>query len=522
MKVAFNKINLVWRKRAIAATGIVGVMGVVLLTGRGYETWRANQQTLQAAAASHTAFNSVKSAYIAQDYEVSERVWLGNDGLPSSEKMSDRLTFKRRPDALLMPRIDAALTQLGRVNPDHLMGCDVRFYHIMDADLQDRLRKGRARDDKARQPRPEAQVRAAPVKTDGGDAKAEMFELARVIQTGSRNDMSAHSIAAVTTRLTGSPLSLEQLLELAATEQRVVDAELAQLEADIIAQGTAKSLDEFAAQPDLYAVTDNDILAAYEPLGALLRQSLQNRFYAYDVPPAKTVIVTKPHGMRARGAYMARDQRVILFHDRARFDLKSLGFLAVHEDFPGHHFDHELRPLAGVCPDEPARTFSVEAWSTYAEYLADDAGFFDDPVRRLGWLDYRLIRVARINMDARQLQGVTSKDALRDIWARALPPRLHDLFDQEYERVFTSKRRLKRFRHQHLGYLLGSHTIMATKSRLQAELGDEFDEKKFHHILLTGTNADVAVLYGMMKAGLAVPGDYPFDPLATDAVPLID
>ncbi|MGJ8558626.1 MAG: DUF885 family protein [Litorimonas sp.] len=328
-------------------------------------------------------------------------------------------------------------------------------------------------------------------------------------------------MSAITETLTGASLSPNQLLEIAQAELDVLQQDLHHLEVSLIRLNLAESLDDYAARDEFYAVNSDEILEQYKSLRPVLRQSFLDKFYPYDVANVETLIITQSHRMMARGAYDPRRNRVYLYHDRDVFDLKGLGFLAVHEYFPGHHFEHQIKPAVGVCPHERARPFSVEAWSTYAEYLADEVGFFDDPARRLGWLDYRLIRVGRIFIDVRELEEGLSKEELRHVWNSVLPTRLHDVFDQEYERVFSPKSHSRQLRYQHLHYLLGYQTIQAIKTRLQDALGDDFDEKKFHHLLLTGTNLDAGVMYESMKAGLEVEGDYPFyhepmSPLVSD------
>lgn len=462
------------------------------------QTVMADSQRQLAMGQTHQLFNRVKVPYLRNDYSAAYKTWKTDAGDDTLLIGSDGgWSYASRSDERLIPAIKVALQRLSRVDPTHLPACDRRLLNLMEPRLRSRLNIFQQR--VARQLNPDAHDSGAV-----NEATAGPFKVRMVI------DPNKNRLSAVTKRLTGAPLTPDQLLGIAAVERDRLSQELRRLEARVIDLGLAPSLDEYAAHPDHFATDSNAILDAYIAISSGLSPYFRDDFYAYDVSDVDTVIETKSHSMMARGAYYQKANQVILYHDRDVFDLKSLGFLAVHEYFPGHHFEHEVKPVTGVCPYETGGSFSVEAWSTYTEYLADKAGVFDDPGQRLGWLDYRLVRVGRIYIDIRQLEDDLSKEELRAVWEGVMPGRLHDIFDSEYERIFSSKPYLRRFRHHHLNYLLGYQTIEATKARVQTTLGDQFDAKKFHHLLLTGSHLDAEKFYDNVIAGMDADGAYPF------------
>lgn len=491
------------RKHIAAFILFITVLCLALLLVSHQRQGQAEQQQ-RAIDKTYQLFDAVKGAYLGQEYSATYRVRQPQGNVIEG---GDGLISVRRPDEELIPALEIALQALAKVNPDNLLGCDRRLFFSMEPELSRRVGVFRKRVERQSDKR----TRAA----------RQLFDEARRIDSAKDTDVRTlkfqkplsrreQALSAITETLTGAPLSPNQLLEIAQAELDVLQQDLQRLEVSLIRLNLAESLDEYAARDEFFAVNSDEILEQYKALRPILRQSFLDRFYSYDVAEVETLIKTQSHRMMARGAYDPRRSRVYLYHDRDVFDLKGLGFLAVHEYFPGHHFEHQIKPAVGLCPHETARPFSVEAWSTYAEYLADEVGFFDDPARRLGWLDYRLIRVGRIFIDVRELEEGLSKEELRQVWNNVLPRRLHDVFDQEYERVFSPKSHFRRLRYQHLHYLLGYQTIQATKIRLQDVLGDDFDERKFHHILLTGANSDVGVMYESVKAGMEVEGGYPF------------
>ncbi len=76
--------------------------------------------------------------------------------------------------------------------------------------------------------------------------------------------------------------------------------------------------------------------------------------------------------------------------------------LAYHEAIPGHHFQiavaQELEGVPFFRKVVPFTAF-VEGWALYAEYLAAEHGFQDDPYDRLGYLTAQLFRAVRLVVD---------------------------------------------------------------------------------------------------------------------------
>lgn len=74
---------------------------------------------------------------------------------------------------------------------------------------------------------------------------------------------------------------------------------------------------------------------------------------------------------------------------------------AVHEAYPGHHW--HLAWMSAIC-SRPIRTvfsshYFTEGWALYAEQLLADEGFFCEPAARVGQLEARLFRAARMVVD---------------------------------------------------------------------------------------------------------------------------
>jgi len=124
-----------------------------------------------------------------------------------------------------------------------------------------------------------------------------------------------------------------------------------------------------------------------------------------DLPLSRAEVRRMPREDEARGRGGYREPPVYyldLKAIRARPDW-SLASVAFHETVPGHALQAAMQATAP--PPERARHAGVysEAWATYAEQLAADLGAYDgDPRGEIGYLQWRLFRLARIVADTGQ------------------------------------------------------------------------------------------------------------------------
>src|SRR5690606_20693821 len=76
--------------------------------------------------------------------------------------------------------------------------------------------------------------------------------------------------------------------------------------------------------------------------------------------------------------------------------------LAYHEGIPGHHFQKALQQEATGVPffrKVLGFTAFAEGWALYAEQLAWEIGFQDEPLNNLGRLQGEMFRAVRLVVD---------------------------------------------------------------------------------------------------------------------------
>jgi uncharacterized protein (DUF885 family) len=171
----------------------------------------------------------------------------------------------------------------------------------------------------------------------------------------------------------------------------------------------------------------------------------------------------------------------INLRDTANNPSWSLKTLTYHEGSPGHHFqlslslDQEdiplLRKLLG------STTAFAEGWALYAEQVAKEMGMYeDDPFGDLGRLQAELFRAVRLVVDTGlHAKGWTREQAIEYMVAMGAAD--HSDAEVEIERYAV-------WPGQALGYKSGMLNFLELRARAEAELGDAFDIREFHDVLL--------------------------------------
>lgn len=163
--------------------------------------------------------------------------------------------------------------------------------------------------------------------------------------------------------------------------------------------------------------------------------------------------------------------------------------LAYHEGVPGHHFQKAIQQeIEGVPTFRNLLGFTAfaEGWALYAERLAKELGFLEDPYDDLGRLQAELFRAVRLVVDT----GIHHKrwsreEAIEYMVANTGMPR-GDVVS-EIERYFVMPG-------QALAYKIGMLKLLELRETAREALGEEFDMAAFHDLILTGGDMPLAIL----------------------------
>ncbi|CAH1001727.1 hypothetical protein LEM8419_02633 [Neolewinella maritima] len=163
--------------------------------------------------------------------------------------------------------------------------------------------------------------------------------------------------------------------------------------------------------------------------------------------------------------------------------------LFLHEAIPGHHYQISLT-LENE--DLPAFRRNLwysaygEGWALYCESLGRELGLYEDPYQYFGMLSAEMHRAIRLVVDT----GLHSKGWSRE---RAIQYSLDNEAESEAS-IVSEIERYMAIPGQALSYKVGQLKIRELRARAEEQLGDDFDIKAFHDLVLEGGCLPLAVL----------------------------
>lgn len=163
--------------------------------------------------------------------------------------------------------------------------------------------------------------------------------------------------------------------------------------------------------------------------------------------------------------------------------------LAYHEAVPGHHFQisiaQETKDLPLFRRMAPFTAFA-EGWALYAEHVAWEAGFEKNPYDNLGRLQAELFRSVRLVVDT----GIHAKHWTRE---HAIDYMLSNTGMAESDVVAEIERYIV-MPGQACAYKVGMLKFQELRSLAEASLGQSFDLKAFHALVLKNGAMPLVVL----------------------------
>ena len=181
--------------------------------------------------------------------------------------------------------------------------------------------------------------------------------------------------------------------------------------------------------------------------------------------------------------------------DMSKTELEALAY---HEGVPGHPLQRAVQTeLPGLPPFRRFGGFTAytEGWGLYSEELAKDMGFYTDPYSDFGRLGMELWRACRLVVDT----GIHDKRWSREQAIRYLKdntPNPDGDIEKAIERYIV-------YPGQATAYLIGKLKIMELRTRAQAALGERFDIRAFHDVVLQSGPVPLDVMERRIDAWIA-------------------
>lgn len=182
-----------------------------------------------------------------------------------------------------------------------------------------------------------------------------------------------------------------------------------------------------------------------------------------------------------------------------RRPLYEMEALTLHEAVPGHHLQIALAQEQGELPDYRRSFYTSafgEGWGLYAEYLGLEMGFYQDPYSNFGRLTYEMWRAARLVVDTGMHSLGWSRQQAIDFLASNTALSMHNV-QTEIDRYIS-------WPAQALSYKLGEITIRRLRAQAEQALGEKFDIRTFHQVVLANGSVPLEILEQQVQQYITV------------------
>ncbi len=170
--------------------------------------------------------------------------------------------------------------------------------------------------------------------------------------------------------------------------------------------------------------------------------------------------------------------------------LYTMPALTVHEAVPGHHLQGSLNNELGDSIPKFRKNMYLsaygEGWGLYCEFLADEMNMYTTPYEKFGQLTYEMWRACRLVVDTGIHAKGWSRSQVVNYMASNTALSLHEI-NTETDRYIS-------WPGQALSYKMGELKIRELRKKAEAELGNSFDIREFHEVILEQGTVTLAIL----------------------------
>ncbi len=308
-------------------------------------------------------------------------------------------------------------------------------------------------------------------------------------------------------QMTTTDLTPEQIHQIGLDEVKRIRSEMeAIIESTDFEGSFADFLEFLRTDPQFYHTSKEALLQEYRDIAKRADPELMKVFGKLPRTPYGVIEVPSYAEKSQTTAYYQRGSvqagrpgyfyaNTYALDTRPRWEMEAL---TLHEAVPGHHLQLALQDELEDMPwfrRVGGYTAFSEGWGLYSESLGEEMGFYKDPYSKFGQLTYEMWRAIRLVVDTGMHHLGWSRQQAIDYFKENAGKQEHDII-VEVDRYIV-------WPGQALAYKIGELKIKELRAYATAELGDAFDIRAFHDVVLGNGAVPLSVLDTNVKEWVA-------------------
>ncbi|QDO85302.1 DUF885 domain-containing protein [Shewanella psychropiezotolerans] len=293
-------------------------------------------------------------------------------------------------------------------------------------------------------------------------------------------------------RTTTTDITANQIHELGIAEVARIHGEMRDIMKQVGFEGDLQAFFKFMREDkQFYYPPTDEGREAYLNDAIVLIDTMSSRLdEVFNVKPKAPMIVKRVEAFREKSAGKAFYNQPSPDGTRPGtyyanlYDMKAMPkyqmeALAYHEGTPGHHMQIAIaQELEGVPKFRKfgGYTAYIEGWGLYSEYFPKEMGLYSDPYSDFGRLAMELWRSCRLVVDT----GIHAKKWTRE---QSIAYYVDNTPNAKSDAVKMVERHIV-MPSQATAYKVGMLKILALREKAKKSLGDKFDIREFHTLVL--------------------------------------
>ncbi len=300
---------------------------------------------------------------------------------------------------------------------------------------------------------------------------------------GSLSD-GRNGYATLVRRTTTTDMTPEEIHKLGQQEVARIESDMQVVMKEVGFTGTVAEFDrQIASLPEQHFRGKDEMLAHCRNIAKIVEPQLPNQFrtipmllYGVRAIPPDREAATATNAQAPSPDYTTPGWMNLNTYEpekQLKYDMEAL---VLHEAVPGHIFQITLAQALQGLPDIRrfySNTAYTEGWALYAESLGSELGVYGDPYSRFGRLSSERFRAVRLVVDT----GIHAFGWARDQAVQYFSEHAPSESLAEIDRYIS-------WPSQALAYKIGQLKIGQLRSRAEQSLGQKFDVREFHAVVL--------------------------------------